>query len=217
LQKTREGCQYLIDRWLNVEALLLKAGGLTSELCLRILDLLGTPADTRAAGLTELDARPGDTSTMFDRAQAIIERELARLRTLLDSPELQEADENARQRALDGIEPWESKEGRLLIRYRTHHARRYEWCLNELKRRRNERARQARAVGSLLRSDVPRSPAPPSDKPAPAAPTASAPPVSQPAASASAVRPMTRSERRSHERTLPEIEQRQRRGLLDPG
>jgi len=153
LQKTRQGCQYLLELWLNVQALLLKAGALTPELAQRILDLLGTTADARAAGRTELDASAGATTSPLGRAQAIIARELARLRSLLDSPELKDACENARQRALDGNEPFESKEARLLIRYKTLHARRYQWCLTELKRRRNEREKLARLIATTQRME----------------------------------------------------------------
>src|SRR5262249_7512139 len=146
--------QYLLELWLNVQALLLKAGALTPELAQRILDFLGTTADARAAGRTELDAPAGATTSPLGRAQAIIARELARLRSLLDFPELKDACENARQRALDGNEPFESKEARLLIRYKTLHARRYQWCLNELKRRRNEREKLARLLATTQRMEL---------------------------------------------------------------
>jgi hypothetical protein len=214
LRQSPEGCRYLIDLWRCVQALLLKAGELTPELHQRILDLLGIAPELRAAGLTELDAPTDDTTAPVCRAQAIIERELASLHTLLDSPELQAVSEKARLRTIEGTEPWKSREAGLIIRYRAAHARKFHWCMTELKRRRNERARQGRAVGSLPRSEVPRSPAtpPPSSSPPPSS-TASVPPVSRPAPSPAPVpagRPLNRRQRRALEREEREQEQRDR-------
>jgi hypothetical protein len=154
LRQTRQGCQYLFNLWLALQALLLKLGELTPELYQRILDLLGTSPEARVPGQTELDGPPGDTNSPIDRAQALIARELARLRTLIDSAELKDACDNARQRALDGTEPWDSREARLLIRYRSRHERRYQWCLNELKRRRNAREKRTRLIATAQRMEA---------------------------------------------------------------
>jgi hypothetical protein len=121
-----------------------------------MLNLLGVTAAVRLAGLTELDAPAGDdaTTSLVARAQAIVTRELAALRTLADSPELKTACEKTRQRTLEGTEPPLSKDARLLNRYRNQHARKYQWCLNELKRRRNERERRGRMIASVQRQEL---------------------------------------------------------------
>jgi hypothetical protein len=150
LRLTPQGCQYLIDRWRVAEVDLLRQGTLTDANRERILNLLGVPADARLAGLTELDAPGSDPAEL---ARAIVARELARLRTLADSPELKAACEKARQRTIAGTEPLLSRESRLLNRYRNQHARKYQWCLNELKRRRNERERRGRAIAALQRQE----------------------------------------------------------------
>jgi hypothetical protein len=77
--------------------------------------------------------------------------DLLGLRTLADSPELKAACEQTRQRTIEGTEPPLSKDARLLNRYRSQHARKYQWCLNELKRRRNERERRGRLIASVQR------------------------------------------------------------------
>jgi hypothetical protein len=154
LQQTPQGCQYLILLWRVAQAMLLKQGELTPELHERILDLLGTPPELRMAGLTELDGPPGDATSPACRAQAIIERELARLRTLVDSPELQGVCEKARLRTIEGTEPWKGSEARLIIRYRSQHARELQWCLSELKRRRKEREQRARTIALIQRMEA---------------------------------------------------------------
>jgi hypothetical protein len=151
LRQTPQGCQYLIERWRVAEVDLVKQGTLTDSNRDRILNLLGVPADARLAGLTELDAPGSDPAEI---ARAIVARELARLRTLVESPELKAACDKARQRTIEGTEPLLSKDARLLNRYRNQHARKYQWCLNELKRRRNERERRDRAIASLQRQEM---------------------------------------------------------------
>jgi hypothetical protein len=151
LRQTPHGCEYLIERWRVAEVDLVKQGTLTDANRDRILNLLGVPADARLAGLTELDV-PGSDPT--ELARAIVARELARLRSLLESPELKAACEKARQRTIEGTEPLLSKDARLLNRYRNQHARKYQWCLNELKRRRNERERRDRAIASLQKQEM---------------------------------------------------------------
>jgi hypothetical protein len=148
LRQTPQGCQYLIERWRVAEVDLLKQGTLTDANRDQILNLLGVTAAVRLAGLTEFDAPGSDPAEL---ARAIVARELARLRTLADSPELKDACEKARQRTIEGTEPLLSKEARLLNRYRNQHARKYQWCLNELKRRRHERQRRDRSIASLQR------------------------------------------------------------------
>jgi hypothetical protein len=153
LRQTPQGCAYLIDLWRVVEVDLLQHGTLTDATRDQILNLLGVTAAVRLAGLTELDAPAGDdaTTSLVARAQAIVTRELARLRTLVDSPELKAACEQTRQRTIEGTEPPLSKDARLLNRYRNQHARKYQWCLNELKRRRHERERRNRSIAALQR------------------------------------------------------------------
>jgi hypothetical protein len=156
LRQTPQGCAFLIDLWRVVEVDLAKQGTLTDSTRDQILNLLGVSAAVRLAGLTELDAPAGDdaTTSLVARAQAIVTRELARLRTLVDSPELKDACEQTRQRTIEGTEPPLSKDARLLNRYRNQHARKYQWCLNELKRRRNERERRGRAIAALQRQEM---------------------------------------------------------------
>jgi hypothetical protein len=148
LHQTPQGCAYLIERWRVAEVDLVKQDTLTDANRERILNLLGVPADVRLAGLTELDVPGSDPAEL---ARTIVARELARLRTLAESPELKAACEKARQRTIEGTEPLLSKDARLLNRYRNQHARKYQWCLNELKRRRNERERRSRTIASLQR------------------------------------------------------------------
>jgi hypothetical protein len=154
LQQTVQGCQYLIDSWRVVEVDLIKQGAVTDAIREQILNLLGVRADVRLAGLTELDAAADDPTPLLARAQTIVARELGRLRTLANSPELKELCDKARQRTIEGTEPLLSKDARLLNRYRNQHARKYQWCLNELKRRRNERERRGRMIASLQRQEL---------------------------------------------------------------
>jgi hypothetical protein len=151
LQQTPQGCQYLIDLWRVAEVDLVKQGTLTDANRDQILNLLGVTAAVRLAGLTELDVPGSDPAEV---ARAIVARELARLRSLLESPELKAACEKARQRTIEGTEPQLSKDARLLNRYRNQHARKYQWCLNELKRRRHERERRGRAIAALQRQEM---------------------------------------------------------------
>jgi hypothetical protein len=232
LRQTPQGCQYLLDLWLAVQALLLKAGDLTPELAQRILDLLGTTADSRAASLSELDGRPDDTTSPLGRALAVVEREVARLRTLLADPALKDACEHARQRTIEGTEPWACKEARLLIRYRTQHARRYQWCLNELKRRRNERERRARQIAKLqeqenaylrrahkdptmpaelkaMLPDPPPPPARPEKKPAPPVSGAFRTGWDRETLEAKLKQPLSKSKREHYEGMLRDLEQRE--------
>src|SRR5262249_54177448 len=148
LRQTPQGCAYLIDLWRVVEVDLAKQGTLTDATRDQILNLLGVSAAVRLAGLTELDAPGRDPAEV---ARALVTRELARLRTLVDSPELKAACEQTRQRTLEGTEPPLSKDARLLNRYRNQHARKYQWCLHELKRRRHERERRNRSIAALQR------------------------------------------------------------------
>jgi hypothetical protein len=146
LRQTPQGCAYLIDLWRVAEVDLVKQGTLTDATRDQILNLLGVTAAVRLAGLTELDAPGSDPAEV---ARAIVARELARLRTLADSPELKAACDKARERTIEGTEPPLSKDARLVSRYRNQHARKYQWCLNELKRRRNERERRDRKIAGL--------------------------------------------------------------------
>jgi hypothetical protein len=148
LRQTPQGCAFLIDLGRVVEVDLLQHGTLTDAIREQILNLLGVTAAARLAGSTELDAPGNDPAAL---ARTIVARELARLRTLADSPELKAACEQTRQRTLEGTEPPLSKDARLLNRYRNQHARKYQWCLNELKRRRNERERRGRSIAALQR------------------------------------------------------------------
>src|SRR5262249_28728108 len=112
LQQTVQGCQYLIDSWRVLEGDLLKHGTLTDAIRESILNRLGVRAEVRAAGLSELDAAADDPTALLARAQAIVARELGRLRTLADSPELKAICDKARQRTIEGTEPLLSKDAR---------------------------------------------------------------------------------------------------------
>jgi hypothetical protein len=151
LRQTPQGCAYLIDLWRVVEVDLLRQGTLTDATRDQILNLLGVTAAVRLAGLTELDAPGSDPAEL---ARTIVARELARLCTLAESLELKAACEQTRQRTIEGTEPPRSKDARLLNRYRNQHARKYQWCLNELKRRRHERERRGRMIASLQRQEL---------------------------------------------------------------
>ena len=116
LRRTRQGCEWLLDRWLALAAIFDNAGAWTENQLSLAFDLLGAPPELR-------DSPP---------TLEVAHREIAALKSF-KAAALDNLDETERQAALAGLEIEPSRPLSLLRRYEAACIRRLHWARKLLK------------------------------------------------------------------------------------
>src|SRR5207248_10096195 len=119
LQSTRQGCDWLLDRWAALGAVLARDGAWTEAQQALVLDLLGTPPELRDGPSAE-------------PAGPLVAREVMRLERLR-AEALDELDEHEQAAAELGLEIRPSRSLTLLRRYEAECMRRFQWARARLR------------------------------------------------------------------------------------
>ena len=131
LRKTTQGCDWLIERWEDLGAILEDKGTWDAEQSSKALDLLGVAPDLRT-GRTKLDPPPG-----FERKQhlaGIVAERLGSLRRRQEQvlDRLDGTDQASRMLAFDAVE---NPDVRRLWRYEAQCHARFRWSFMRLRSR----------------------------------------------------------------------------------
>jgi hypothetical protein len=130
LRQTSQGCDWLIDRWIQLGLALERSGQWTNAEGSLALDLLGTAPDLRD-GPTTLDPPPGD-----DPRSWLATLVVAEIEKLQKAQETDLADRDARDRAAAelGLELETPRPLSRLRRYEAACHRRLKWALTQIRR-----------------------------------------------------------------------------------
>jgi hypothetical protein len=138
LRRTRQGCGWLLERWMALAALLRGGRDWTDAQRALALDLLGTAGELRD-GPTRLDP-PGVEGLELRAARlAVVEAEVAALEALRDEA-LADLDESERTAAEMGFSPEPDRAILIVMRYESASSRRMLWALNQLRGRKRPEA-----------------------------------------------------------------------------
>jgi hypothetical protein len=137
LQQTRQGCDWILERWDTLGRILESKGDWSEAQKALALDLLGTPTELRD-GPTRLDPAPGQSARAH--RVALVAGEIQRLKTAQETV-LAGRDERDRLAAEIGLDADAPRPLALVRRYLTSCRRRFWQAYHQLRRGTNSRTK----------------------------------------------------------------------------